>query len=279
MFSRARNVSSSIYQTLKYIWDVNKNTLLILACCKILNSWITDNYIMVRCNGLYNRPQRAKFLTALWFQNFIWIFIQRVYKSLCSSPEGECSAEIIQEPQSEQKAPLENQCMCCWHTWVSTTLCFQIFLPTQSSHSGGDAMPWAQCPWVCQLLPVWWHCDTRVLEVTQTLSAEQWEPSTAFGLLSLCPTAEISISVTKPGSLLPNPGQEKGLTEQLIPKNVAACSSSCLSSVWTCPTPWGSSSVCSNIRRHMGKCLFPVQGCILCPLIVSDAKLLPSNVF
>lgn len=160
MFSRARNVSSSIYQTLKCIWDVNKNTLLILACCKILNSWITDNYIMVRCNGLYNRLQRAKFLTALWFQNFIWIFIQHVYKTLCSSPEGECSAEITQEPHKWAKGSFWEPV----HVLLTHLGFYHSLLPNFPTYTiTQEVMPYPEVPpaLVCQPLPVWWHCDTN----------------------------------------------------------------------------------------------------------------------
>lgn len=258
-----------------------------MAHRKILNSWLTDNYIIEHCNGLYNRLQRAKFLKALWFQNFIWIFIQRVLKDSLLQPwrwklswDNPGTTHL-----SEQQAPLESQCRCCWHTWAPTTLCFQIFPPTWSSHSGGDALPchWSpHCPWVCQLLPVPWHWDTNPPGAgadpdspSRTVSAQQ----NYWGFSISCPTAEIPISVTKPSSLLPNPGQGKGWTELFISRNVAASSSSCLSSVWTCPTPWGSSSVCTKIRRQMRMWLFPVQDCILCHLLVSDAKPITSNVF
>lgn len=189
MFSRARNVSSSVYQTLKYIWDGDTNTLLILACCKILNSWITDNCIIVHCDAFCNRLQRAKFLIALWFQNFIWVFSQRVLKDSVLQPR---------------------RWMLSWDnpgaTGVSTRLllstgaCAAVtpaFLPPfTSKFSTQEVMPYpaTELPPVpvwghCDILSVSWHCDTTQQGAGHHPDSVSttWVPSRAAGVSQSLP--------------------------------------------------------------------------------------------
>lgn len=182
MLSGARNVSSSVYQTLStfgmltrahfWFWRVTKHY--ILGYLTITQLCVALDYTAAQFRMTFGFKSPSKYLQSM------------CRGTLCSSPEGECSVEMLHKPHKSYKLFLwTSVCVadihvllthvCCSHTWIVTTLCFQVYallyhsvhtyvvqavrrwcpalslislLALAMSALPSEMAPWRQCAWV-----------------------------------------------------------------------------------------------------------------------------------